>query len=225
MSETHHSATAILGSLEGPRLEYPHLRVHLLGWLRRSWQVFVRIRKHVKRRCTNKFDHGTSIHFFRISRHMSASTTSVARTSAESASAGLNGKCNKDAGTIVLKIKRVRLDGHKGANALQNLPDTSASQTIASGHSIRYARPCLMHKTIKAQTNILVTVTSDLHMSSALRHGKSSHMTSRANDPMSRSSSVTDRLVSLPVALIAPEQSLSPTVCRVSAFTGDYVRG
>jgi len=124
----------------------------------------------------------------------------------------------------VLKIKRVRLDGHKSANALQKLPDASPSQTIVSGHCIGYAHPCLMHETVKAQTSILVTVTSDLHMSSALRRGKSSHMTSQANNPMSRSSSGTDQLVGLLVALIAPEQPLSPTVCRVSAFTRDYVR-
>lgn len=55
----------------------------------------------------------------------------------------LNGKCNKDTGTIVLKIKRVRLDGHKSANALQKLPDASPSQTIVSGHCIGYAHPCI----------------------------------------------------------------------------------
>ncbi|KAL4077120.1 hypothetical protein V8B97DRAFT_2080191 [Scleroderma yunnanense] len=49
-----------------------------------------------------------------------------------------NGKCNKDAGTIVLKIKRVRLDGQKHANAFQQIPHTSSSQAMVSAHCVSY---------------------------------------------------------------------------------------
>ncbi|KAG6332672.1 hypothetical protein ID866_6417 [Astraeus odoratus] len=57
---------------------------------------------------------------------------------AEYQNAPSSSKNSRDAGTIILKIKRVRLDGHKGANPLQQLPDMSRSQIMGSGHCIGY---------------------------------------------------------------------------------------
>ncbi|KIK98724.1 hypothetical protein PAXRUDRAFT_87355, partial [Paxillus rubicundulus Ve08.2h10] len=48
------------------------------------------------------------------------------------------GECSRDAGTIVVKIKRVNLQGQKLANQLQQLPDTPGSQNSLSGHRIGY---------------------------------------------------------------------------------------
>lgn len=45
----------------------------------------------------------------------------------------------KDAGSIMLKIRFVKLDGSKAANPLQNIPDLN-SQSHLSDHCIGYAR-------------------------------------------------------------------------------------
>lgn len=48
-----------------------------------------------------------------------------------------SGDCSRNAGTIMLKIKRVRLEGHKRANPFQTIPDGSSRVTI-SGHCVGY---------------------------------------------------------------------------------------
>lgn len=53
-------------------------------------------------------------------------------------STGPQRKGHRDAGTIVLKIKRVCLDGQKAANALQKPPDASDSPARVSDHRIGY---------------------------------------------------------------------------------------
>ncbi|KAI6109523.1 hypothetical protein F5141DRAFT_1115139 [Pisolithus sp. B1] len=56
---------------------------------------------------------------------------------AEYRDASSSGDCNRNAGTIMLKIKRVRLEGHKRANPFQTVPDGSSRATI-SGHCVGY---------------------------------------------------------------------------------------
>ena len=51
-------------------------------------------------------------------------------------SAVVGGQVNTDAGTVVLKIRRVSIDGARAANKLQELPEPSSSQSSASSHRI-----------------------------------------------------------------------------------------
>lgn len=44
---------------------------------------------------------------------------------------------NRDAGTIILKIRLVSKDGVKAANSLQQLPKPSGSQSNTLSHHIR----------------------------------------------------------------------------------------
>ncbi|KAI6028677.1 hypothetical protein F5J12DRAFT_390315 [Pisolithus orientalis] len=46
-------------------------------------------------------------------------------------------ECNRNTGTIMLKIKRVSLDGHKRANPFQTIPDAGSRATV-SGHCVGY---------------------------------------------------------------------------------------
>lgn len=80
-----------------------------------------------------------------------------------------SGDCNRNAGTIMLKIKRVRLEGHKRANPFQTIPDGSSRATI-SGHCVGAGM-----------------VTSDPLMNKVPRRGKSSHTIKQAVGPMSPS--------------------------------------
>lgn len=57
---------------------------------------------------------------------------------AQSPSSAANGQSMKDAGSIVLKIKLVTLDGSQAANPLQNIPDLD-SQSHLNDHCIGYA--------------------------------------------------------------------------------------
>ncbi|KAI6118848.1 hypothetical protein EV401DRAFT_1965636 [Pisolithus croceorrhizus] len=56
---------------------------------------------------------------------------------AEYRDASSSENCNRNTGTIMLKIKRVRLEGHKRANPFQTIPDGSSRATI-SGHCVGY---------------------------------------------------------------------------------------
>ncbi|KAH7913756.1 hypothetical protein BJ138DRAFT_1058502 [Hygrophoropsis aurantiaca] len=47
-------------------------------------------------------------------------------------------QCSRDVGTIMVKVKRVRLTGAKAANALQKLPDSTAVKPQLGGHHIGY---------------------------------------------------------------------------------------
>ncbi|KAG1756650.1 uncharacterized protein EDB91DRAFT_1093789 [Suillus paluster] len=55
----------------------------------------------------------------------------------QSQSSGASGQCTKDAGTIMLKVKRVKLEGSKPANPLQNIPDWN-SQSHIGEHCVGY---------------------------------------------------------------------------------------
>ncbi|KAG0699642.1 hypothetical protein DFH29DRAFT_935698 [Suillus ampliporus] len=56
---------------------------------------------------------------------------------AQTQSSGASGQGMKDAGTIVLKVKRVKLQGSKPANPLQNIPDWN-SQSHVGEHCVGY---------------------------------------------------------------------------------------
>lgn len=85
---------------------------------------------------------------------------------AQSPSSAANGQSMKDAGSIVLKIKLVPLDGSQAANPLQNIPDLD-SQSHLNDHCIGYGQ--------EINTYIRSPMTWKVKLSE--QHGKSSYVT------------------------------------------------
>lgn len=84
---------------------------------------------------------------------------------AQSQSSGASGQSTKDAGSIMLKIRLVELDGSKKANPLQSIPDLN-SQSHLGDHCVGYGQ--------EANTYMQSPLTWKVK---PYQHGESSHVT------------------------------------------------
>lgn len=85
---------------------------------------------------------------------------------AQSPSSATSGQSMKDAGSIVLKIKLVTLDGSKAANPLQSIPDLD-SQSHLGDHCIGYGQ----------EINTYMQSPTTWKVKLSEQHGKSSYVT------------------------------------------------
>lgn len=83
-----------------------------------------------------------------------------------SSSTGASGQNTKDAGSIMLKIKLVELDGSKTANPLQSIPDLN-SQSHPGDHCVGYGQ----------ETNTYMQSPMTWKVKPSNQHGERSHVT------------------------------------------------
>lgn len=160
---------------------------------------------------------------------------------AEYRDASSSGDCNRNAGTIMLKIKRVRLEGHKRANPFQTIPDESSRATV-SGHCVGYGdeRPTYEQSPSTWQIKPYDRASNGSYVTFVFRYRPRGFLLSQgimSEDDRTAESAVPQRKVrpsqrrvtSAPVAtalatgtLITPSPSPSPNTKKMETTTSFY---